>query len=232
MHVLGIDPGYGYTKVVDSTGQRLLFPSVVTQGHGSGLADLFGRRKMMSNLHVTMNKGSFDRNYFVGELAIEDINSSFNYDDMKGFSENQEVLIATSAAIMNQYNTKKKGIHLVTGLPLEYYQSQKDEYKKMLEKHNSLVTINNYLEPVDIKFDKVTIFPQGAGAINYTVLNNGKEYVVRNSYIALVDVGHKTTDIVVFYADRNSRLIFTPQMSGTVNTGTKFVSMGVEERFM
>ncbi|HZJ82737.1 MAG TPA: ParM/StbA family protein, partial [Clostridia bacterium] len=150
----------------------------------------------------------------------------------KVFTENQEVLLATATAIMLQNNKRKEKVHLVTGLPLDYYMPQREEYKKQLRQYRASVTVNGYCDPIEIMFDEVTVFPQGAGAIYYSLLKDENKYLVPNSYIALVDVGHKTTDIVVFYIESNGKLSFAPEMSGTVNTGTKYISVAIEEAFM
>lgn len=84
-----------------------------------------------------------------------------------------------------------------------------------------------------ISFNKVYLIPQGAGALSYLMLNNGKKYYIPNTYIGMIDIGFKTTDVVVFKIDDEGKLDFISDMSSTLeNIGMSTIFSEMEKAFM
>ena len=92
-------------------------------------------------------------------------------------------------------------VHLVTGLPLEQYTHKKEEFRNMLKSFR----VTAYFKGVDLKkvisFDKVTIFPQAAGAVYSSIMDNLTSYLIQGSYLGLIDIGFRTTDIISFMVE-------------------------------
>ena len=120
-------------------------------------------------------------------------------------------------------------VHLVTGLPLEQYIHKKDEFREMLIGFRKIAAFNGEKEVRVIKFDKVTIFPQAAGAVYYAILDELNNYMLNGSYIGLVDIGFKTTDYIVFGID--GKLILREDLSGTINIGMSSLHNAADKIF-
>jgi plasmid segregation protein ParM len=217
MFEIGLDLGYGYVKGVNEAGKGIIFPSLVGNAYDRPLAELFGNDegKRTDNMHLILT-GKEKEEFFVGELARRESRSvSYAFDENKINHPNTSALLAASCLLL--FPDKDIPIHLVTGLPLEQYVHKKDEFREKLLDYRRIAGFKDNDKIKIIKFDKVTIFPQAAGAVYYAILDELKNYKLNGSYIGLVDIGFKTTDYIVFAIDR--RLALREDLSGTVNIG-------------
>ncbi len=71
----------------------------------------------------------------------------------------------------------------------------------------------------NIKFEEsnITLFPQGAGAIFSKINNDISSLLIKETFIGLIDVGFKTTDIVVFRINKDKEPVFEQEMSATLD---------------
>lgn len=80
-----------------------------------------------------------------------------------------------------------------------------------------------------IKFARVTIFPQAAGAVYGAILDNIQKYFISGSYIGLVDIGFKTTDFITFITE--DKLVIREDLSGTINIGMAALKNAADKLF-
>lgn len=221
MFKIGLDLGYGYVKGVNENNNTVVFPSIVGDAYQRNLVGLFGNsnENIIENLHVSISDGNgFSQECFVGELARrEGRNLSYAFDENKINHPNTRALLATgSALLLPEENVK---VHIVSGLPLEQYIHQKDSFREMIKNLKMIVEFKGYEKVKIIKFDKVTIFPQAAGAVYAAIWDELDKYLVKGSYLGLIDIGQKTTDYIAFYVDDRGKLILREDLSGTMDYG-------------
>lgn len=140
--------------------------------------------------------------YFTGELAKREGMA-------RGFQKNKLDYERTlPLALTGLYlATGSELNNIVIGLPISDYKTQREELESFLK--------GSYEVAIDqkrvIRINNVKAFPEGAGAYFNLVLNNQGKVVnteLATSKVGIVDIGYKTTNIVVFenmkYIDRLS----------------------------
>ncbi|QQE79561.1 ParM/StbA family protein [Alicyclobacillus sp. SO9] len=205
MAVLGIDLGYGFTKgVVTGSEEKFLCQSLI----GSSLervlsGGLFGTNHP-DDIQVDIERGGTSDSYFIGELARrESTDVTYTMDENKIDHPLTQVLLCAASAVL--WPGKDAGpVHLVTGLPMSHYKTQKAKLEENLRKLDAKVRIpGKNTGWVPVKFDRVTVFMQGYGAAYAAVLDeNGKprdkEVLQSGGLVVVIESGHKTTDVVTF----------------------------------
>jgi plasmid segregation protein ParM len=205
MDAIAIDVGYSTTKPVTTAG-RVLIPSVVAPFRDLPLADL---ARDGCGYVVTIHKLSGETGrYFVGDLAVrEGLGATFTLDRDKHHHPNHDVLVLTAARALGV----TAGARLVLGTPVAYYAAQKGELQRHLEALHAEVSLNDG-PPGRVSFGRVTVYPQGAGAL----LTVGD--LPASGLVLLVDVGFKTTDFVTAEVIRG-RVSPLASLCGSIETG-------------
>jgi plasmid segregation protein ParM len=226
---IGLDLGYGYVKGINEAGKGVVFPALVGNAYDRPLAGLFNgdNENIMNNMHIVLTNEE-KAEYFVGELARrESRNVSYVFDEDKINHPNTKVLLA--AASMFLFPEKDVPVHLVTGLPLEQYVHKKEEFKDMLKEYKVIASFKSDERVKIIKFGRVTIFPQAAGAVYHAIMDNLQKYLIKGSYLGLVDIGFKTTDFIVFLIE--DKLILREDLSGTIDIGMSGLNNAADKLF-
>jgi len=227
---IGLDLGYGYVKGVNEVGRTVSFPSLVGEAYDRPLSGLFGGGSYDStgNLHLVLSDAEGKREFFVGELARrEGRNVSFAFDEDKITHPNTKALLAAAGMLL--FPEGNSQVHMVTGLPLEQYIHKRDEFKEMLNKVSLSVRHKESHENKRISFAKTTIFPQAAGAVYHAIWDDRQKYLIKGSYLGLVDVGFKTTDFIVFLVE--DRLVLREDLSGTIPVGVSQLQTAADRLF-
>lgn len=225
---IGIDAGYGFVKAIAENGRRVSFPSVVGAGRERPMAGLFGRGDGPGH-DVSIRLGAEPERYFLGELALrESWNASRSFEQERVNHPGLRTLLLAAAAMLNEGG---EPVHLATGLPLEYYFSQREALKGSLQGLTAEVTLHRTEERRLIHFQTVTLFPQAAGAFYAQLLDESG--AVRNAalaeaggLVAVLDIGFKTSDFLVLDLDQG--LAVQESMSGTINLGMSVVYEGLQ----
>ena len=232
MFKIGLDLGYGYIKGVNENGEKILFPAIVGGAYKRVLSGILGDKidDKIKNMHLDIIEPSGQkRGYFVGELARrEGRNISYAFDEDKINHPYTKALIAASCVLL--FPEESSPIHIVTGLPFEQYVHKKDEFRDLLEGYKVIASFKGDKNNKVIKFGRVTIFPQAAGAMYFAIMDNLKSYLSQGGYIGLIDVGFKTTDYIAFIIEDN-KLILREDLSGTINVGMSNLHYGAERLF-
>jgi len=231
--VVAVDVGYGYVKAASTHGKHVIFPSVVATAWELPLADMEGN---MVGYNVTIQrKDCQEENWFVGELALKEGQElQYTMERMKHNHPSHDVMLLTAAALARPWQryselieTDNSGPTLVVGLPVDCYQDQ--EHRKKLKEHlknlKAFVTVNDS-DPVWVSFSSgnVIVYPQGAGALLTA------EDLPEEGIVALVDIGHKTTDCVaVEFENGMQKLVHS--MCHSVDYGVRALIEEVSEEF-
>lgn len=167
--MMGIDIGNGFTKVTCGK-KHIRFPSRITIG-----AISLNSKAYNVNIH--------DKEYSVGTEYGEMVMNNDKY-----MTKFHDVLLFTAIA-SNYIQTDDIIIQekIVTGLPIEYYKSLKDNYKNKILSYDDIeITINNSRKI--IKIEDVDVFPQSA-----IVFTNEDYY--KNTNTLVLDWGAGTLDV-------------------------------------
>lgn len=223
---IGLDLGFGYVKGVNSQNKKILFPSIVSIGFDRPLAGIFNSNDVIENLHVKILDKTGENSYYVGNLAKrEGFSNSFALDIDKYNQTEAKVLLSTATLLLSL--DEGEPINLVTGLPLKQFQSYKKSFEEELKNYKAVISLPEYRLMKTIEFEKVTVFPQAAGAVYYTLLEDLDRYMLSDSYIVLIDIGFKTTDYIVFLVE--DRPYFLADLSGTIDTGISNIFTAMEQ---
>lgn len=193
---IGIDLGYGYVKASDGQTAHV-FPSTIGIGQRIRFKSLLtSLQKLTDNLAITVD----NRKYFIGELAIkqsEIVSRSLG----RNRTEDTSAKVLLLAALALYAEKDEQSFNVVTGLPVDYYSTFRDEWNQLILGTHSVKVDNGQQEKSRvIKVEKLQIIPQPFGTLYDKILNSEGE-MVDQSYsglrVGIVDIGFKTSDFAV-----------------------------------
>jgi len=208
VEVIGIDIGFGFTKVTNGR-QALVFKSVL----GEATDIQFQDQALASGAADDHLQAEIDgRSWFVGELAERQSNVRFfTLDQAQFLSQFAKNLALTATARMAAGFVP---INLVTGLPIGYYRQHKDELARILQGEHKVILINasGAREEKVLNINKVRVIPQPFGSMFNMILNDLGEPVEKrlaSEKIGIIDIGFRTSDYTIAdkmrYSERGSR---------------------------
>ena len=164
--VVGVDVGYGFTKIVREDGQRLMFPSVAAAVAPTIIAQLHPLQDSDEVLVDSIR-------YIVGEQAIGHAERFSNLHSLWWTLPHYRALIAQAKKFIPD------GACIVTGLPLDKYMAQQ--------------AMNHVAQTMKsgLRAQHVTVIPQGVGAYF-----SEPTFEHPRNKVALVDIGTWTTEFV------------------------------------
>jgi plasmid segregation protein ParM len=190
--LLSIDVGYGYTKGVTSSGHKVSFPSVVAPVSIDLFDGIFnsgiGHRVNVYTLEKSQEK-------LVGELALNSTAAQNFVARHEKPADIHDLLLLTAAYLCEAGSfsaVNRKEVELVVGLPISFYRGQKDTLRERLSKISAWVSVDGK-ERQHISFNKVKVYPQGAGA-----LASLGAALPSSGMVGLIDIGTYTTDFMLF----------------------------------
>lgn len=167
--LLGIDVGYSMTKVCSRRGTDIFLSTVE-----EGINDI--------------NKKAIQIEFEGKEYTIGEKTGNFSVDLNKINDKTFRLCLFTAIAKQMKNDTVAE-IQLVTGLPVEYYKTQKQELINSLEGLNVTIVLND--EPKKFIITKCLVFPQSAGLF----LLEPNKFTGDN---IIIDIGGLTVDISYF----------------------------------
>jgi plasmid segregation protein ParM len=200
---IGIDVGYGYTKVVYGDYLTKTFPSVVTKANILEIAGL----KSDYGKYMLEYEGE---KVFVGDAAARSgskfIQTAFEGDRLESKVYKQLMLCGIASCL-----TKDSDVEIITGLPVSGFKLYRDSITEFKGRH--FVKINGTDIVISIK--DIKCIPQPVG----TYIKLSKEHceLLKNK-VLIVDIGFKTTDLLLVDHD-----IPLPD-STTINYGMSDIS--------
>lgn len=127
-----VDLGFGWVKAAMEGGKVLRIPSVIGEPRNIYEEDV--RRQDLRYCLDNEKSGSIETRYFVGDLALR--HSDIKYagtgkDKSRAFTT--RILLETCLG----YLAAEESVNLVTGLPLDFYNTQKKDMEELLRDFNS-----------------------------------------------------------------------------------------------
>lgn len=217
MYKIGLDLGYGYTKVAAENGIHLCFPSLAAKGQDINLPDLLGaREEYISTVNGTT--------WYIGKMAAKESRyavRAFSADDRFNDEAYQAILATALAVTMRD----KEDVMLVTGLPLSIYKESMEAFMEFLHNFTANVVIDGKEKNVSLK--TAQCFPQAAGIFMNPYCTDIKTKINSGDIVTVIDIGYRTTDVASFEYTGDDYL-FMNESSFTVDTGmsTIFRSLG------
>ncbi|MGM0501879.1 MAG: ParM/StbA family protein [Bacillota bacterium] len=217
--VMGVDLGYDSVKILANE-QQLLFPSLAEVEETGVLSDTsfevlkrknnlvekFDPEKMIVKIQADLIRGAENNEfaaYRVGDYVVNQNSSSIGYSLAVDKYEQPEEFAKLLAGISLLF-PKADLItidHLVTGLPIKYYENHKQSFEEQLTKtfKVKLKNINNKFISKKIEIKKTTIIPQGLASY-YDFIMDETGQVMENieGGLGIVDLGGLTIDCVAF----------------------------------
>jgi plasmid segregation protein ParM len=170
-YILGIDVGYSHTKVYSKTGTDV-FLSTVEEGTNE------------------VNKKAITIEYKEKEYTIGEKTGNFSTDLNK--IDDPIFRLCLYTAIARQIGDDITAeIHLITGLPAEYFKEQKQQLIDSLEGKSFTLVYKNI--PRRITISNCIVFPQSAGVF----ILNPRDFEHENNII--IDCGGLTVDVALFH---------------------------------
>ncbi len=199
MNVLAVDTGYSATKIyseIKGSRKTTIFPSVI--GPAEFGEDFLGTVDDNFIAELSLYPGKI-RNF--GETAVRLNRGGEMTADRDMFTKhyNPALTIAGIARYMTEKQAPAPDV-LVVGLPVNFYQAQKDVLvEKLTGKHSvKLYNINGKVaQTMDFTLDQILALPQGYGSyLSYALDRDGIKIAERIVPTAVIDGGEKTIDIV------------------------------------
>ncbi len=186
-HSIGIDLGYEAVKVVTSS-QRVSFPSIV----GTPEQSTF-KLGAESTFVIRIN----DRTYNVGEAALEQSRFTTRQEDRDWYNS-QEYLVLLHGALSSLYKEGHREVVVVTGLPVAFYESDKQKVRDLFESDMHIVMRDdNPAIPINVL--RCFVIPQVMGTLLNEALNDTGQIanqIVAEGRIGVIDIGGNTTNFL------------------------------------
>jgi len=212
MEVIGIDIGFGFTKVATHE-EALIFKSLLGEPTDIQFRENIGDGSFIKNLYVTID----DKSYFIGDFAEQQSDvRRFTLDNEKLISEFVKVLALTAVGICTEKNA---AINVVSGLPVGYIRKKSKDFLQILTGNHNITYHNpdGSKTRKGININKVQILPQPLGSL-FNLLMNGKgeatNIELAKQKIGVIDIGFRTTDFAIL-----NRFKFVDRGSSTIEIG-------------
>lgn len=184
---LGIDLGYANIKIVWPFGKRT-FPTVAGTPEQSAFT-LSGKAYVFQIEYE-------DRTYNIGHSAVDHSRQATRRED-RGWLDSETYMVFLHAALSE---VQKEGTYeaiIVTGLPVSFYELDKDKIKQRFEGIHHIKRDKNNTFTVNVT--KCIVIPQPMGTLANVALNDegkvadGRIFVGR---VGVIDIGGKTTNLL------------------------------------
>lgn len=209
MRVIGLDIGFGFTKVTDGR-QYQIFKSVVGEAAEAAFNNTIAGVAGHAGEHRQITIG--EESYFVGATAESGSRG-------RGFTLDQQQLLTRyarvlAAAAIAPIVPSGEPLRVVTGLPISFLRKHRDGLAALLQARQSvtLTRADGSTEEKQIHIEKVRVIPQPFGALFHHMLNdNGKPAAQRfvTEKLGIIDIGFRTADYAISdrtrYSERGSQ---------------------------
>lgn len=209
MFKIGLDIGYGHTKIATEDGKRIVFPSLAKKGEQLNLDNMLGATED----YVSVINGD---TWYIGKMAKKESRFATRaFEQADRYNDDAfKAMLATALALASKDTTED--ILLVTGLPLSLYERSQVEFEDFLRYFTCNVEVENFTK--DIKIKNAVVFPQAGGIFFSPFCLSTRNELPQNGNITVIDIGFRTTDCATF-SQVNGNLQFLVERSFTIDTG-------------
>lgn len=224
IETVSVDVGYGFVKAISSNGNKVIFPSVVGSGRERGMANFIAQSSSdekvdLSEIHIKID----GRHFYIGEMALLNSSDATRIFDRERYNHEYSKILM-HVAIQLVTNPETEEVILFTGLPLDYYRTQHEQFKnKLLEDSPKIEWIADGKKR-QVHIRHVGVFPQGMSAVWATLINHDgktfkKDLMEEGNQLGIIDIGFRTTDICVVEMKDGGGFVPLLQFSETIDQG-------------
>lgn len=225
---IAVDLGNQYVKAVSETGKRVIFRSVIAEGKRRSVFSLSrGKSNLTDSLQVTFGDGDVEQNFYVGRMAERfGVLPEYVFGKERFDTESAERLVFTALALLVEDD---EPVDVALDFPYSQFDSVKDSFTKRLVGKTQTVNVKDRAER-KVSIRSVQEFPQGLVAMYALVGEYQDTLSAGDGYIALVDIGGGTTDVVVleYFGDE---LSVHEELSGTLTHGMRDLTQTIRRSF-
>ncbi len=209
---VGLDIGYGYTKIVTNAG-RWIFPTIV--GRAEEIVFQSETLGGVSEVQVVEHDG---QRYFVGEAAERFSLITLDRRDREWVTSAQYQILARSSWM--RAGLLDRPCSVVTGLPVEYYADR-----------GSIIDLFTGRRLDHIEAASVKVIPQPFGTLFDLILKDDgsvEDEALALKTVGVIDVGYQTTDCILV-----DRLDYIESASGTslgISAASETVGREIQRR--
>lgn len=212
-NIIGADIGFGFTKAMGHN-SSVVFKSIFGDAHDIQFWSDFGVDHEGVDLHVEFDGHA----YFLGDLAaLQSSVRHFTLDQEKMVNEFIRVLgVCAVAMLVPEDAPINTPLNLVSGLPVAYYQKNKETFEKAMCGHHEIKFMRPKQKAINkfVYINKVRLVPQPVGSFLHCIMDDqgqvGDTDLTRQK-VGIIDIGFCTTDILIMnkmqYVERGSRSI-------------------------
>lgn len=213
MFKIGLDIGYGHTKIATEDGKRIIFPSLAKKGKKLDLDNMLGAAE---DYIVQINNDT----WYVGKMAQkENTFATRAFEQTDRYNDDAfKAMLATALAVATK--DTEQDILLVTGLPLSLYENSQKEFQNFLKSFSAFIEFDGIDREVKVK--EAIVFPQAGGIFFSPSCLEARRELPDNSDVTVIDIGYRTTDCAVFSHDKGS-FQFQIEKSFTIDVGMSTV---------
>lgn len=220
--IIGYDNGFGWNKALGASEYRQ--PSVIGEGR-----ELFEGTLKPDDIQLWDG----ERHYFVGKLAVrQSLIPQFCTGDNKARSGISLILMKAALGAVS----RNEPIDLVTGLPVDYFQSQKKDYATLIEEFNSSPAYRMQIGDSEFsccpRVRNYKIVPQPFGsAMNYFLDDSGQivHPEATRQRILVIDPGYYTLDLLILDRMEIGKASRSPAHLG-IDTAYRIVQSALREQ--
>ncbi len=212
MGVLGLDIGFGFTKVANNN-KHLMFKSLIGNAEEIQFKSNFVLTSATENIHVTID----GNDYFIGEYAEKQ--SAVRHYTLEQDKLTTNFLKVLSLTAIGLLNDKYIPLKVVSGLPVLYFRDYSEQYRKILVGHHEITFHQPDGKDIlrRLNISEIRMVPQPYGSLMNILLNDRGKITNRDlagQKVGVVDIGFNTTDYILI-----DKLHYISRGSKTINLG-------------
>jgi len=209
---IAADVGYGFTKALSETGEKMSFPSLAAPiSEAENIDGIFAKTKHL----LTVN----GKSYLIGEAAQHHPGCLTLAGQTEKDAQTHDALLF--AAVYLAGGGQEIRDEIAVGLPVAFYRHQRDWLQRRLQQIAAWVSVDGGKER-HIAFSRVHVYPQGAAAILCA------ENLPKRGLALSLDVGTYTTEYMLFEM-RERQPVPIPAAHGSVELGIHFLQQRLAE---
>jgi plasmid segregation protein ParM len=217
MQVLGLDIGFGFTKVANRS-ENLMFKSLIGNTEEIQFKSKFSLTPQTESLHVTVD----GEEYFIGDYAEKQ--STVRHYTLEQDKLTDNFLKVLSLTAVGLLTDKYVPLKIVSGLPVLYFGDYNERYRKILGGHHEITYHRPDGQEIQrrLNISKIRMIPQPYGSMMNILLDDRGKVVNRElagQKVGVVDIGFNTTDYILI-----DKLEY-------INRGSKTINLGISDCF-
>ncbi|WP_067935740.1 ParM/StbA family protein [Alicyclobacillus kakegawensis] len=224
---IAVDLGNRYVKAMSETGDKVMFRSVVANGRRRTVYSLSGKpSKPEDVLQVRLFEDDKTRDVYVGKMAERfGALPEYVFGRDRFASESAEVLVWAALGFLAR---PEEPVDLVIDFPYSQYPVVQSDFAARLQgAQKDLEIVDGERKHLTIR--SVKTYPQSLVAA-YALAPEHPEFADEDGYIAVVDIGGDTTDVVVIEVS-GSEMLIHEELSGTLPHGTRDLTVAIRRAF-